>query len=201
MVDWFTSLSSGLMLFWSVALIATAVLIAQILIILIGAGFDAALHTDIPGLTGHHGVFGYLSVQGITAFFGGFGWSGVIVMEMERSFLTAAVIGVIVGLVLMLSVALVMRLFYSLGDSGTLNYSNAIGSVGTVYLAVPSAESGPGQIQIMIQGRMKIIPAYTKCEERIVSQSKVKVIGQVDANSLYVEPLGAADETGETSEA
>ena len=111
----------------------------------------------------------------------------------------ALVAGLVGGAVL--SVAAVMRLFHSLRDSGTLNYSNAIGSVGTVYVAVPGAESGPGQVQIMIQGRMKIIPAYTKCDERIVSQSKVKIIGQVDEHSLYVEPLGAADETGETAEA
>ena len=42
----------------------------------------------------------------------------------------------------------------------------------------------------MVQGRLKVVTAYTRSKEKIDSQKKVKVIELLDARTLIVEPLG-----------
>ena len=54
-----------------------------------------------------------------------------------------------------------MKLLYSLKESGNIDFQNAIDQIGTVYLTVPPNESGPGKVRVMVQGRLKIVTAYT----------------------------------------
>ena len=85
-------------------------------------------------------------------------------------------------------------------DSGTLNYANAVGQVGTVYLPVPPGRSGIGKIQVMIQGRLKVVQAQTGLEQRLDNLTKVRVVEQIGPHTLLVEPLVAA-QPRETKEA
>jgi hypothetical protein len=91
-----------------------------------------------------------------------------------------------------------MKLLYSLKESGNIDFQNAIDQIGTVYLTVPPNESGPGKVRVMVQGRLKIVTAYTKSGKKIASQRKVKVTELLDPRTLLVEPLGA--ETKEEKE-
>jgi len=55
--------------------------------------------------------------------------------------------------------------------------------------AIP-APKGSGQIQILVQGRMRVVSAFTKAGRDLVGGSKVRVVGLIDQNTLLVEPLG-----------
>ena len=86
---------------------------------------------------------------------------------------------------------------HSLRHSGTLDYNNALGEVGTVYLPIPAGMGGTGKIQVIVQGRLKEIQAFTRHDQRIENRVRVRVVELLDDNTLLVEPLadlGASQE-------
>lgn len=192
MVEWLSNLTD-LMIFYTIAIAATLVLLVQLAMMLLGADHDVDVDADVDldiHDFDHPNGLNLFSLRSVTGFFGGFGWAGVVALENGLSLLAAGVIGTVAGGILMLSVAYIMRVLYSLRESGTLDFKNAIGEVGTVYIPVPPNQSGAGQIRVMIQGRLKVIPAYTEAGEKIPSGKKVKVLALVDAGTVLVEPLG-----------
>ena len=66
---------------------------------------------------------------------------------------------------------------------------NAIGSTGTIYITTPANFTGPGQIEVLIQGRLQMISCMTRHAFPLAPQTKVKVTALVDQGTLEVEPL------------
>jgi hypothetical protein len=191
-LEWFTALSTPLMIFYALAIFASLILVIQIVLFVFGIGDDL----DVTDLDSGEGL-GFLSVRSIIGFLGGLGWTGVIALESGLSVGLATLLGVAVGGGMMLSVAFLMRTLYSLKESGNIDYNSAIGKVGTVYLPIPPDQSGPGQVRIMVQGRVKVVPAYTESKKTIPSQQKVWVVGLLDPRTLLVElnkPTGISEE-------
>jgi len=187
-LEWFSALSAPLMIFYSLAIFASLILVIQIILFIFGIGDDL----DMVDLDSGEGL-GFLSVRSITGFLGGFGWTGVIVLESGRSVGIATLLGIMVGGGMMLSVAFLMKTLYSLKESGNIDYNTAIGKVGTVYLPIPPNQSGAGQIKIMVQGRLKVVQAYTESTKTIASQQKVWVVGLLDPRTFLVEPNQPSD--------
>ncbi len=95
------------------------------------------------------------------------------------------------GCVFVAVVFYLMKSLYGLRHSGTLDYRNAVGQVGTVYLPVPATQAGSGQIEVMIQGRLVVAQAMTRALARLENRSKVRVVDVVGPTGLLVEPLAA----------
>ena len=95
--------------------------------------------------------------------------------------------GLAVGFALMFSVIYLMRSLTSLGSSGSLDYKNAIGQIGSVYIPIPAKLAGNGQIEVMVQGRLMVVHACTRGEQAFASQAKVKVVDLLDQTTLLVE--------------
>ncbi len=196
MIEWLEKLTVDLMVFYAIAVVASMTLIIQVAMMILGVGDDMDIDADAGiGDTSHPTGLHIFSLRSMTGFFGGFGWAGVIARESGFSVLAASGFGAVAGAVLMLSVAYLMKLLYSLWESGTIDYRNAVGELGTVYLAIPPGLSGAGQIRLMIQGRLKVIPAYTKWSHRIPIERKVKVVELLDPGTVVVEPLCPNTET------
>jgi hypothetical protein len=87
-----------------------------------------------------------------------------------------------------------MKFLYAFGESGTLDFRNAVGQVGTVYLTVPARRGGPGQVRVIVQGRLKVVQAFTESPTPLPAQSKIKVSGLIDSRTLLVDPLGDTKE-------
>jgi hypothetical protein len=92
----------------------------------------------------------------------------------------------------MAAVVAMMRGFAALRYSGTLDYANAVGNVGSVYQAVPGAMAGPGQIEVLVQGRTAFVQAFTRSPERLPPRARVRVVEALDQQTVVVEPLAAA---------
>ena len=189
MADLFALFGGPLVIFYSIAILASFFLVVQIILMAFGVG-DGDVDLDVgDGLD-------FFSVRSLTGFFGGFGWAGVIMLENGSSLIAATGVGVVAGSVLMLSVAYLMKVLYSLKESGTIDLNNAVGQTGTVYLTIPHSESGAGKVRVMVQGRLKIVAACTTSREPIPTERKVTVQGLLDPTTLLVEPLAipAAEE-------
>ncbi len=178
--DWWADHSLTLQFFYGMGILALLLIVFQTALLLFGS--DDALDVS-------EGEVGILSLRAISAFVLGFGWIGAISLENGFSLMISVIFGSLTGGALMGTVTLVMYALHRMKASGTLKYENAVGSVGTVYLPIPARQQGAGKVEAYIQGRMVIVPAYTRHAERIGNQERVRIIEMVDSRTVMVEPL------------
>ena len=176
-MKWFATPALPLMVFYAIALVASFILVVQVVLMLFGLGDD--LDGDMEDLGDPDG-FHILSLRSLTGFFGGFGWMGALVMGSGGSLIVAIVSGGTVGVVLMFSVAYFMTLLYSFRESGNIDFKDAIGQIGTVYISVPPHQSGIGKVRVMFDGRLNVVQACTESGETLVGGKKVRIVSQLD---------------------
>lgn len=189
MFDWWSTLGKALQIFYGIAITTSAVMLFQLVLMLFGMDGDSDF--DVDDLD-DHGTGGILSVRTVTAFFVGFGWSGVAALEAGWSLLPTIVVSTAVGSVFMGGVFALMRTLYGMRYSGTLDYRNAVGNVGNVYLRIPAAMAGPGQVEVLVQGRLRVVQAFTRADRQLGNNERVRVTDLMDETTLLVEPLDGA---------
>ena len=183
--SWWDALNFNLQVFYGIAIVALIILAFQMITTLV-FGMDGADGIDLGE---HDSGMGIFSVRGMTAFFTGFGWTGVICTKRGLDLLPTVAIAFVVGFSLMLSIYFMMRSLMRLQSSGTLDYANAIGQIGTVYLTVSPVQRAGGQVEVMIQGRLTTAEALQKGSQPLQPGTKVKVVDKIGASTLIVEPL------------
>ncbi len=186
---WWSDLDVAHKVFYAIAVATSALLLIQLVLSLLGLDSDADGDFDVdPDVDDGAGI-GILSIRTVTAFFTGFGWGGVAALESGMALVPAVLVAVLAGGILMAGVFFLMRALYAMRYSGTLDYRNAVGEVGTVYLPVPGAMEGQGQVEVRVQGRLCVIQALTRVDQRLPNQSRVRVVDVVDQQTVLVEPL------------
>ncbi len=190
-MEWWTSLDLARQVFLLIAIIGTMVVAAQMVLQLIGfAGADMHLGDLGSGLAGDHASgMGYLSVRTLTAFAAGFGWSGYAALSNGAPLWLAITIALAVGIGLMAILVWMMRAMMRLDSNGNLDYANAVGVVGTVYVTIPANQTGMGQVEVQVQGRLCTVQALTRSTTPLAPGLPIRVAGQVERSILLVEPL------------
>lgn len=198
MSEWWGGLSFEQQVYYSLAIVATLMVGIQTLMLLIaGTDLAEAGDFDMDGPEDHPSGIQLLSSRTVFGFLLGFGWTGVIVSATSPRPEYTAVAATLVGFLFGGAIFYLMRLLNSLKHSGTLDYENALGEVGTVYLPIPAGMGGTGRIQVVVQGRMKEVQALTRHRERLENRARVRVVELLDDNTLIVEPLS---DTGASQE-
>ena len=192
MSEWWSGMGFEAQVYYAIAITATSVLIVQMLLMMVGVGADEladAGDVDMEGPEGHPSGIHLLSSRTIVAFFMGFGWAGAMrAVDGSSATITVFIAG-IVGLFFAYAVLHLMRFLSTLRHSGTLDYANAIGQVGTVYLEVHPAMAAGGQIQVTVQGRLRVVQALTRGDRPIEKGGRVRVTERLGPNTLIVESL------------
>lgn len=190
MIEWWTNLEpDGMKTFVGIGTVSSAILFIQMLIVLAGG------YLDIPDLdfdiaeTGEGGATGMFSIRGIGSFFTGFGWTGASVLDSGGSMTLAIAAATIVGLLVLFGFVSMMRWLQSLREEGNINYENAIGQVGSVYVPIPPNREGLGQIEVKVQSRISTVRAISDHPERLENRVAVRVMELVDDRTLLVEKL------------
>jgi len=188
MTEWWNSLLIEKQIFYAIGLLSIAILLLQILLVAIGVGHHG--DADFSGHGDHDSGIGLLTVRTVTAFFVGFGWTGVIMLNHGYSIVIAIIAGTATGMVFLFTTwFLIHNLLRLQSGGGNVDYKNAIGTVGTVYVTIPAAEAGGGQIELNIQGRLMMAEAYTKAASSLKPTSKARVVALIGESTLLVEPL------------
>lgn len=188
MIDWWSSLLLEKQIFYAIGLASIAILLFQIFLTFLG--IDSHHDAELSHGDGDHSSgLSFLSVRTITAFFVGFGWAGVVMLNHGFSVPAAIAGGMLTGIIFLLVTAFLIHSLLRLQSSGNLDFRNAIGVVGSVYTTIPGAERAGGQIELMLQGRLMMAEAYTKAEHDLKPGSKARVVDLIGQSTLLVEPL------------
>ena len=191
MNEWWQVLSLDQQIFASIALLGSLALLGQIVLMMIGLDHSdlSVGDADVGGAGDHSSGLGFLSIRTIIAFVVGFGWTGLAISRQGCPTWGAALAGLIVGLVMMVTILWIMRSLLKLGCSGTLDYRNAVGQSGSVYVTIPGGMASPGQVEVLVQGRLCTVQAMTRSATPLAPRSKIKVVDLIDRTTLLVEPL------------
>jgi len=186
MSQWWQTLSNVSQIFWCIAIAAS---VFQLLMFVgsmfIGHDFD---HSPHGGDGNSSEGLKLLSIRAITAFLVGFGWAGALFLGNGTLLPTATILAILCGCIFMGIIFVMMRALVSLKADGTMDYANAIGQTGHVYVTIPARRSGQGQVEIMIQGRLATILAITDYSQPLPPRSPVMVNGVEGKTLLIVSP-------------
>ena len=183
-------------IYWASTIIGGTLFILRVMMMFIGGGagddaIDSALDPGGDALTGDHAdadiSFKLLSIQGLTSFFMMFGLVGLALLRANLHELITIVGGILAGLAMVAITAVVFTQMKRLQTEGTIKIQNTIGSDGTVYLTIP--KNGTGQVQVIVQGSLKIFDAVSANKNQIATGEKVRVTGVASGNTLIVEKL------------
>jgi hypothetical protein len=182
--DWWNSHVPALQFFYVMAVVSFVALVLQSSMMLLGMGHDG----DVDMHHGGEGI-GVVSVRTITAFFVGFGWTGVLVLENGGSLAVAVPAALAAGAGLMFLVHYIFSRLLKLQTAGNISYENAVGKIATVYVTVQPNGAQGGQVELLVQGRLRFVDAVTEGEEPISTGTKVRVKAALDSGTLLVEKL------------
>lgn len=187
-------------IYWASTIIGGTLFILRAAMMLLGLGqgdgtIDSALdmpsgdiHTDISGDHADADVtFKLLSLQGLTSFFMMFGLVGLALLKANVPVVLTVFGGVIAGLITVAITGLVFSQMKRLQTDGTIDIQNTIGTEGSVYLTIP--KNGTGQVQIIVQGSLKIFDAISNTKNAIATGEKIHVVGVASGNTLIVEKV------------
>ncbi len=150
--------------------------------------FDMHMEADHPGAE-----FGWISTQSLSAFFMGYGWMGFGAYRfLNMDFTGSAIIGIGCGLGVAWLVVWLMRNLLKLQHSGNVSIAQAVGLIGEVYVTVPPAGTGRGEVVLVINGSSHsyfAIQDGEHADQPIVTHTRVKVLSaDTTSNILIVEP-------------
>lgn len=188
---WWDSLSLILRIFYGIAILSAVVLGLQMIatFLLGGTHSDVGDFSHADGLTHHDSGVGVLSIKSVTAFFTGFGWTAIGFIRMGLTMPLVMLFAGLIGVGMMFLIYFVMRSLMKLSDSGTMDYINAVGQPGSVYVTIPPAKGPGGQVETMIQGRLVTAQAIQRGAEPLKPGTKVNVVEKIGTSTLLVEPV------------
>lgn len=180
-------------IYWASAIIGGTLFILRVIMMFMGGvsddAFDSALDASTEALSGDHGDadigFKLLSLQGLTSFFMMFGLVGLALLRANQPVLLTVIGGMLAGLVTVAITGLIFTQMKRLQTEGTINIQNTVGIEGSVYLTIP--KNGTGQVQIIVQGSLKIFNAVSNSKALIATGEQVRVVGVASGNTLIVE--------------
>lgn len=196
-------------IYWGAAIVGGTFFFLRTIMMMVGGGmghhdfdthFDGDIHVDHDvQLDTDHGdasadsdsdsdfSFKLLTLQGLTAFFMMFGLVGLALLKANLSTIVTLAGGGLAGLFTVRVLGLLFGQMKHLQSDGTLKVGNAIGQSGSVYLTIPV--QGTGQVQVPVQGSLRIFDAASTGEQVIPTGENIRVIDVVDGNTLVVERI------------
>jgi len=185
---WWEGLSTLAKIYWIIAFPATLFFLIQLIMTFIGGDVDHDTDTNMD----HHvdadgGGFQIFTIKNLIAFFTLFAWSGLACIEGGYTLATILIISIISGIIMMLIMASLFYYISKFAYSGTMEFKNAIGETGHVYLSIPAKKSGVGKVQVKVQGALRTLDAMTEDAENIKTGSLITVTEIINENILLVK--------------
>lgn len=181
-MEWYTSLSVLEQVFFWISVVASVLLVVQIILMLCSfAGVDSDADGAFDGDMDTDGGLSFFSMKGITAFFALGGWCGFATATYLPGNVWAPIlIAFLTGSAALVGVGFAMKGISRLQCSGNLVTEKLAGLTATVYVSVPASRAGRGKITLTAQGKYMEIDAVTDEEEKIPTDEQVTIINYTD---------------------
>ena len=174
---------------------STAIMIIFLILLLLGFDTDEFDGVDLPDmdvdginddpLTGIAGLK-VLTLRGVLVFLAIGSWTAFLLVGALNVWF-GLLIGLATGVIAAYIQALAFRATLKLESAGNVDYQNAVGKTGTVYLRIPKNRSGKGKISLILQDRLVEVDAITEEDEDIMPKSSVEVVRLLDSATLIVK--------------
>lgn len=176
------------------AALGTAFFLLRIVFLMMGHAHGFDMHADVhvdPSHPDPGEAFKLLSLQSISAYSMGFGWGGLGAYRGAAwSFPSSMALGVFTGIGMVWLLALLLKAAFDMQQSGNITLDAAVGGEGEVYVNIPPAGRGTGQIRLVMKDRLRIVNATSE-GEAIPSNRRIRVVRVNQDNSVGVIALDA----------
>lgn len=195
-MQWWESLTAFQQVMFVLAISATVVMFIFLILMIFGSDGsdsfdgDVDLDSDVDSindepLTNFSGLR-ILSVRGVLAFISvgawtTYGFAGIVHPLLSSLF------GVIAGAVASYLMALAFRASMKLESEGNLEYKNAIGKKGNVYIRIPAKRQGTGKVTLTFQERFVEVDAITDEDTDLVTGTIIEVIAMENETTVLVK--------------
>ena len=174
----------------AVVYLVMAVIATLLFLIRLGfsmAGADGG-DFDVDGDFDSDASFAIFSVLSILAFFMGAGWMGLAArLDWGLGRLASSFVSAGFGFTMMLAAAGLSHLARRLDRTVEYDLRTAVGRTARVYLTVPAAGQGSGQVEVSVSGRRKILRAISNGPQ-LEAFSSVTIVGTRDDETLIAAP-------------
>ncbi|WP_040280570.1 hypothetical protein [Psychroserpens damuponensis] len=194
-MEWFSALDGFSQFFWIIALIGSLIFVFVIITTFLGMdggddfdGIDSEIESD-AGIG-----FQFITFKNLVGFFTIFGWIGIACINAGFSKPVTVIIALFCGLLMMTIMA---AMFYAMGkltNSGTLEYKNAIGAIGEIYLTVGANRESMGKVSVRVQGTLRELEALSDSLTALKTGTIIEVVDITTNGILIVEPTKKAIE-------
>ncbi|MEN7549874.1 NfeD family protein [Rapidithrix thailandica] len=176
--DFFETSTNLEALFWIIAVSSTGLLGIKSLLNLLGLDIESDVDLDLE--------MGDFSITAVLALLMAGSWTGVLGFKItDFSHISISLISAGAGLAAFFLTGFAFKKLKLLESSGNLDIHNAIGKTAEVYLSIPGARKGTGQIQIILQHKLVMLDAET--EGTAIKTGEKVLIYQVEDGRLLVE--------------
>lgn len=164
---------------------AATLLAALMFVISFFTDFDGG---DADAAGGDGADTGMFSFRAVVGFFLGFGWGAYICQQAACNVIMACAVGLGVGLLMFILVAMLIRMVYSLRSDGNITPESLVGLSGTVYVTIPPCGESGGQVQVAHPNQLITIAAVQRGSEPLSAGTRVTVIESI-AGQVTVQPV------------
>jgi hypothetical protein len=185
--QWWASFDTIAQVFMGIGLAAGAVTLVLLALTIFGldhGGVGDALDAGADAGGGDGSLF---STRSIAGFFLGFGGGGSVVYERTGETLLACAAGVVLGTVSLYAMYWVAKKLMRLQSDGTVDFTQALGSTGTVYITIPAKRGSGGQAQIVFNNRHEVVDAITDSGVALPAGTPIRVKEYLARNLFLVE--------------
>ena len=176
--------------FLTCAILGGAILIVQLLLGLLGIvhdGVDAHHDAHVGQHEGAAEGLNLLSVRALSAGFGFFGVGGMAGLATGLGLFAALPLAIALGLAATFATAIVTRWMLKFEDDGSVSIHGAVGTTGTVYLAIPGERKGAGKVLLTLQNRTVEYQAVTS-RGALPTGASILVVDVVGPDTVDVVP-------------
>jgi hypothetical protein len=174
---WYDSLTVLEKIYFYIAIVATVLLIVQIVLMCFSIGDDVDIDGDgMLDADGDTGV-SVFTLKSLTAFFAVGGWAGLLTAQLLPELLWVSIpVAVVAGAIAMAAVVFLIKALLKLQCNGALETDKLVGKSATVYVTIPKKREGRGKITLVAQGKYVELDAVTDEEQNLKVDECVEIV-------------------------
>jgi membrane-bound ClpP family serine protease len=170
--------------FWYIALPVSLFFGLQTIMTFVGlSGGETDMDSDAGDVELPFEIF---TLRNLINFLLGFSWTGILFYNSIQNKMVLIITSVLVGLLFVAIFFFLIKQILKLSENNSFKMEDTLHKTAQVYLTIPEVKSGKGKVLISIKGSFRELDAMTLSNEKIPSNTSVKIVA-IENNVLIVE--------------